>query len=443
MSPILLRRLSDELLGSRLASGEAAAFDELYRRYVHRLSAYGANLLGDAASGDDVAQSTLLKAYGALRDGRLPDRIKPWLFRIAHNTAIDLVVRRRELPEGDLPERATAGGEPVAGALVAALASLPDRQRRVYVLREVHGLRIDETATELGLTAAQVEQSLFAARNRLAEHLVFGDRLNCVAVQRLVAGPLDLDERRALKTHLRSCPGCRSAVGMRGRALGFLPVVSLDWLRNLLPGLVSGGAPVAAKVGAVVATASLAAGVPITVERTTQHHHETVPRNVKVAASHATHPAVHTQLAAALPVLHSTPAAAPIAAVGVVAQHHGSDLTANNGVDNHSNDGATSGDHPASTGRDGSGDGSGDGGHATTPVTPAFIPAAGVPAITSSSGDGGDQPSATQTTATTTVATDGSSGGDGSSGSDGSSSGDGGGRNNDSGSGGDGSSSDH
>jgi len=43
----------------------------------------------------------------------------------------------------------------------------------------------DETATELGLTASQVEQSLFAARNRLAEQLVFGDRLNCVTVQRL------------------------------------------------------------------------------------------------------------------------------------------------------------------------------------------------------------------------------------------------------------------
>jgi RNA polymerase sigma factor (sigma-70 family) len=438
VSPLLLRRLSDELLGSRLASGEAAAFDELYRRYVHRLSAYGANLLGDAASGDDVAQSTLLKAYGALRDGRLPERIKPWLFRIAHNTAIDLVVRRRELPEGELPERATAGGEPVAGALVAALASLPDRQRRVYVLREVHGLRIDETAAELGLTASQVEQSLFAARNRLAEHLVFGDRLNCVAVQRLVAGPLDMDERRALKTHLRSCPDCRSAVGMRGRALGFLPVVSLDWLRNLLPGLVGGSAPVAAKVGVVVATASLAAGVPITVERTTQHHFAAVPQHVKPRATHASHPAVHTQFAA-LPVFHSTsPAAAHIATV--VARDHGNDLTANV-AENHGNDGATSGDHPASTGSDGSGDGSGDGGQ-NVPVTPALAPDAGVPpTITSSSGDGGDQPAATETTATTTVATDGSSSGDGSSGSDGSS-GDGG-TNNDSGSGGDGSSSDH
>jgi RNA polymerase sigma-70 factor, ECF subfamily len=286
VSPFLLRRLSDELLGSRLASGEAAAFDELYRRYVHRLAAYGANLLGDAAAGDDVAQSALLKAYGALRDGRVPERVKPWLYRIAHNTAIDLVVRRRELPTGDLPEQASTDGEPAAGALVAAFAALPDRQRRVYVLRELHGLRIDETAAELGLTTAQVEQSLFAARNRLAEQLVFGERLNCVAVQRLSAGPLDTSERRALNTHLRSCAECRSTVGLRGRALGAVPVASLDWLRGLMAGLVGGGAPVAAKVGAVVVAASFAVGAPATVDRDTPHFQPAPARAPQVSVRH-------------------------------------------------------------------------------------------------------------------------------------------------------------
>jgi RNA polymerase sigma factor (sigma-70 family) len=273
VSPILFKRLSDESLGSRLASGEAAAFDELYRRYVHRLSAYGAHLLGDAASGDDVAQTALFNAYAALRDGRVPDKMKPWLFRIAHNAAIDLVARRREVSSENVPERQAADREPFAGALIEALATLPDRQRRVYVLREVNGLRIDETATELGLSSAQVEQSLFAARNRLAEQLVFGDRLNCVSVQRLAAGPLDMSERRALKTHLRACGDCREALGLRGRALSFFPgPLGFEWLRGLGVGLIGGGAPAAAKVGAVFATATIAAGVPVAVE-TTKHHH--------------------------------------------------------------------------------------------------------------------------------------------------------------------------
>jgi RNA polymerase sigma-70 factor (ECF subfamily) len=269
----LFRRLSDENLGSRLASGEAAAFDELYRRYAHRLAAYGSHLLGDAASGDDVAQAAMLKAYGALRDGRVPDKLKPWLFRIAHNAAIDLVGRRRELSTETVPEQASGDREPFAGALVEALTTLPDRQRRVYVLREVHGLRIDETAAELGLTAAQVEQSLFAARNRLAEQLVFGDRLNCVTVQRLAAGPLDASERRALKTHLRTCQECRQTMGLRGRALTFFPsTVGLEWLRGLGAGLIGGGAPAAAKVGAVFATATIVGGGTVAVEQA-QHPH--------------------------------------------------------------------------------------------------------------------------------------------------------------------------
>jgi RNA polymerase sigma factor (sigma-70 family) len=310
LSPLLAKRLSDESLGSRLASGEAAAFDELYRRYVHRLAAYGAHLLGDGVAGDDVAQVTMLKAYGALRDGRQPDRMKPWLYRIAHNVAIDLVMRRREVPSAELPEVGAPDAEPVGGALVAALASLPERQRRVYVLRELHGLRIDETAAELSLTAAQVEQSLFAARNRLAEHLVFGDRLNCVAVQRLAAGPLDTDERRALKNHLRSCAGCRGGLGVRGRALSMLPVTSLDWLRGLVAGAAGGGAPVAAKVGAAVATVTVAAGVPVAVE--TAHnahaHRARLPQQAHVVKTRVARPAA--QLAATPAVSH--PASHPV-----------------------------------------------------------------------------------------------------------------------------------
>jgi RNA polymerase sigma-70 factor (ECF subfamily) len=299
VSPLLFRRLSDEHLGSRLASGEAAAFDELYRRYAHRLAAYGSHLLGDSALGDDVAHTAMLKAYGALRDGRLPDKMKPWLFRIAHNAAIDLVARRPELSTETLPEQSSGEREPFVGALVEALATLPDRQRRVYVLREVHGLRIDETAAELGLTAAQVEQSLFAARNRLAEQLVFGDRLNCVTVQRLAAGPLDTAERRALKTHLRTCQECRQTMGLRGRALSLFPSgAGLEWLRGLGAGLIGGGAPVVAKVGAVVATATIVGGGTVAVEKTTRHHAHRAALNI-VSTPPVTHAARPTPLATA------------------------------------------------------------------------------------------------------------------------------------------------
>lgn len=402
VSPFLLRRLSDELLGSRLASGEAAAFDELYRRYVHRLAAYGANLLGDAAAGDDVAQSVLLKAYGALRDGRVPERVKPWLYRIAHNTAIDLVVRRRELPMGDLPEQASPDGEPVVGALVAAFAELPDRQRRVYVLRELHGLRIDETAAELGLTTAQVEQSLFAARNRLAEQLVFGERLNCVAVQRLSAGPLDASERRALSTHLRSCSACRSTLGVRGRAYGIVPAASLDWLRGLMAGLVGGGAPVAAKVGAVVVAATFAVGAPATVDRDTPHFHP--------APAPAPHVSVRRQVVARRVV---APAGVEVTRVSSVAPVHELERHRRRGGGGGETTSQHSTRHEVET-RDGGRDGSGGSSGGPGPSIPVVAP---TPAT---SGDGGDgiaaatavEP-AVSTTTPVVVTSSGDSSGDG------------------------------
>src|SRR5205085_12047532 len=98
---------------------------------------------------------------------------------------------------------------------------------------------------------------------------------DCVSVRKLAAGPLDGDERRALKTHLRSCPGCRNEVALPARATWLFP----DWLRGLLAG---GGAPVAAKLGAVVASATVATGVPITVEHT---NHRELPQR---PAAHVT-----------------------------------------------------------------------------------------------------------------------------------------------------------
>lgn len=250
MRALFSRRLSDEHLGRCLAHGEAPAFDELYRRYAHRLAAYGTHLLGDPAAGDDVAQVALMRAYQALREGRVPDALGSWLYRIAHNAAIDAVRHSRELPTELVPERAREHRGADVGALTAAIAALPERQRNVFVLRELHGLRIGEAARELGLSNAQVEQALFAARNRLAEQLVFGERLSCAAVQRLAAGPLDARERRALKTHVRSCPSCRRQLGVRGIALALLPFP----LRHL---------PWPAQAATAVAAAATAAVVPL------------------------------------------------------------------------------------------------------------------------------------------------------------------------------------
>src|ERR1700736_5639469 len=96
ISSILSKRLSDEHLARRTGAGDHAAFDALYRRYSRRLAAYGARLLGDSAKGEDVAQTALMNAYQALLRGNRPAHVKAWLYRIAQNSALEILRRQKE-----------------------------------------------------------------------------------------------------------------------------------------------------------------------------------------------------------------------------------------------------------------------------------------------------------------------------------------------------------
>ena len=264
MSAIETQVVSDEQLARSLGAGDAAAFDELYRRYARPLTAYAARLLGDQSAGEDVAQVTLLNAYQALRRGSEPLYVRAWLYRIAQNAAVEILSRRREHVEFADEHHGALDPQEVSaarGALVAALGTLPERQRRAYLLREVQGLRVSEIGNALALTTEQVEQALFAARNRLAEHLTFGDDLDCATARGLSTDPARHTETRALRRHLRSCGACRSATPRRGLRVGLFG--PLSFLRDVATWLAgSGSATAPARLGAMAAAAALAVGMP-------------------------------------------------------------------------------------------------------------------------------------------------------------------------------------
>jgi RNA polymerase sigma factor (sigma-70 family) len=257
---------SDESLARELAAGRTAAFDELYRRYSGQLAAYGGRLVNDRSAGEDIAQVTLMNAYQAVRRGSEPVHVRPWLYRIARNVALETIERRREvLPlrddhawVHDPREHREARAE-----LVNALRTLPYRQRNAFLLREVQGLRVSEIAARLGLSSAQVEQALFAARNRLAEHLAFGGRLSCASVRKLDTARLTHAQQRGVNSHVRSCHACKS--GRRRGVLALVPSGLVEALRNAAAALLGGGAgaPVAAKVAAVAVTAAAVGAAPV------------------------------------------------------------------------------------------------------------------------------------------------------------------------------------
>ena len=145
--------------------------DEL-RPELHR---YCARMTGSIFDGEDVVQDTLAKAYYALGQMREPPNLKPWLFRIAHNTAIDFL-RRYERNDADVvpevPERAEPEETGVDPALVEAALTvfvrLPTVQRGALILKDVLGHSLEGVATTLGISVGAVKAALSRARANAA-----------------------------------------------------------------------------------------------------------------------------------------------------------------------------------------------------------------------------------------------------------------------------------
>jgi RNA polymerase sigma-70 factor (ECF subfamily) len=140
------------------------------RPELHR---YCARLVGSAIDGEDVVQETLAKALYALSLSPEIPPLRPWLFRIAHNTAIDFLRRydRRFVePMAEVPEPAVEP-PPDPDSVRAALSSfltLPVSQRSAVILKDVLGQSLEDIATATNTTVAAVKASLFRGRANLA-----------------------------------------------------------------------------------------------------------------------------------------------------------------------------------------------------------------------------------------------------------------------------------
>jgi len=171
MFPPLLRLQSDDVLARLAAAGARGAFDVLVERHRPALLRACTRILPEAGAEDSVQQA-LLNAHQALRRNGAPERLEPWLHRIAVNAAIKELRRfPEELP---LDEERTNGVEQPPErqerrerlrAVVEALGALPAGQRRALLLRELEGRSHIEIARSLGLTPGAVRQLIHRARS--------------------------------------------------------------------------------------------------------------------------------------------------------------------------------------------------------------------------------------------------------------------------------------
>ena len=184
-----LAQAGDTELALALKRGEAAAFEELVRRYQGRVFAVAYRLCGNREDALDVAQEALFKAYSKIDTWQPTGGFVPWLLRLTSNQAIDHLRRRKRqrterLDEAFIPETEGAAVEPVTfstetavrageidARITAALPVLSESQRSVFVLRHYQGLQLNEIAEELGCTVGSVKVHLFRALKKLREQL--------------------------------------------------------------------------------------------------------------------------------------------------------------------------------------------------------------------------------------------------------------------------------
>jgi RNA polymerase sigma factor (sigma-70 family) len=258
--------MSDAKLARRATQGDERAFAAIFDRYHQEIYRFCLSILGNAEDARDALQNTMLKALQALPDEKREIRLRPWLYRVAHNEAIDLVRKRRETAAVD-PELAAPGdglADTVAQRerlrqLLLDLGDLPERQRAALVMRELGGLAFEQIAEAFDTSPATARQTVYEARVNLRS-LEEGREMSCEEVMhRLSNADGRVNRRRDLKAHLRACSDCRAfrdAIDARHRdfaALAPLPAIASAGVLHAILGGAQGAAGGAGTSGATVA----------------------------------------------------------------------------------------------------------------------------------------------------------------------------------------------
>ena len=193
MSTILsltnLNALGDGELVSSAIAGREAGFEELVRRYQRPIAAYVYRMVGDYDAALDLTQEVFIKVYNSLTRYRSEFKFSTWIYKIAHNAAIDHLrrhtVREQALTgsiDGDRREisiesrRLTPEQESECrerrSEIESVVQLLPAAYRELIALRHSHDLSYDEIAEVTGLPLGTVKNRLFRAREAMRDQLM-------------------------------------------------------------------------------------------------------------------------------------------------------------------------------------------------------------------------------------------------------------------------------
>ena len=174
---------SDSELVNLFRQGRESSFDAIVRRYQDRIFRFLVHMVGDSDEAADLAQETFVKAYGSLHRFRGRSSLYTWLYRIALNTSLNYM-RKKKLrnrlsldteAETSIENRALHARDPESelmmkqqlAAIQAAIRDLPPRQRSIFVMRHFDDLSHGAIAEVIGRSEGAVRAGYFHAVRKL------------------------------------------------------------------------------------------------------------------------------------------------------------------------------------------------------------------------------------------------------------------------------------
>jgi RNA polymerase sigma-70 factor (ECF subfamily) len=188
-SPILWKDATDRDLVATANTGVEGSFEELVRRYQRPISAYVYRMVGDYEAALDLTQEIFIKVYGSLSRYRSEFKFSTWIYKIAHNSAVDHLRRNagreRSLSNGvegdqyELPiESSSLSPEQESERkerrleIESVVRSLPNAYRELIVLRHSQDLTYEEIVEVTGLPLGTVKNRLFRAREMMRQQFI-------------------------------------------------------------------------------------------------------------------------------------------------------------------------------------------------------------------------------------------------------------------------------
>ena len=170
---------TDESIVESIIAGDIDAFAEIIARYEARLHRYVVYLIHNHTTADDVVQDTFIKAYQNLRSFNAKYKFSSWMYRIAHNEAMNAVKKVRKLTDDDIYELPDQGydqhiEELVDGTILkedvhSCLDKLDSKYREVIQLVYFEHMKYDEVSDVLHMPPSTVGVWLSRAKIQLKQ----------------------------------------------------------------------------------------------------------------------------------------------------------------------------------------------------------------------------------------------------------------------------------